>query len=71
MDDLVYDLIAKIKDDAESGMADEEILAKYGADCSEEEREALEEILELKKENMLFSVLKALKRLRSERVLLM
>ena len=55
VDDLVYDLIAKIKDDAESGMADEEILAKYGADCSGEEREALEEILELKKENMLFS----------------
>lgn len=52
VDDTAYDLIAKIENDIIEGMDDEAIRRKYS---DSELSETLEEILELKNENMLFT----------------
>lgn len=54
VDDLVYQLIGDIENDVKAGLSDEDILKKY-SDENAEKTEAVEEILELKKENMLYS----------------
>ena len=52
VDDTAYDLIAKVENDIIEGMDDEAIRRKYS---SSELSETLDEILELKNENMLFT----------------
>lgn len=53
VDEAAYDLIGKIEEDLKTGMDDSAIQGKYSD--SEEQRETVAEILELKKENMLFT----------------
>lgn len=52
VDDAAYELIAKVEDDIKEGMDDEAIRRKYS---NAELSETLDEILELKNENMLFT----------------
>lgn len=56
VDDIVYSLIPKMETDIANGMNDEDLLEKYAGNASDAEtREAVLEILTLKKENMLYT----------------
>ncbi len=55
VDDLVYDLINKMEPDVKANMTEEELLKKYAGEGDAQVKEAVEEILELKKQEMLFS----------------
>ena len=55
VDDMTYDLVGRIEADAEAGMSDDELKAKYEGDLSADEKEALEELLSLRADDMLFS----------------
>ncbi|MCR5209034.1 MAG: thioether cross-link-forming SCIFF peptide maturase [Lachnospiraceae bacterium] len=56
VDDLVYDMIPEVEKDVEAGMSDDELAVKYGGSLMDTDRkEAIEEILTLKDQGMLFS----------------